>query len=439
MTWVDRVILAVALLGAATTGMVTATLLFSGKVVDLTGLLLATALFVAFSFLGWLYWRATQSPTQPDQEGYLILGQHRMRQLAACFLWIRMALLGIGVTLFGVLLAFFIRDVMITGTVDAAARCLTVQCVVHVQGAHARTTWEAVGLIVVGAGVGTAIRVGRRTGKRERPEDTMMTDPLGDPRDRVERYRRFERLFRAHDVLGKVINGVLDERGELPLRDGEEDVSRFIGAAFGKANKTTQAIVRLCLLGYAEDAVVLLRTNVNLLIDAVYVLTGDRTERFKDFLAHSYAERVKMFREGYAESPPEPPSFGDDETKRRAKAWGSIRDRARALPDGLSLLHYSQGYRLYSTIEHSDAWGLSHYLTPPQESSWVAGSEESDHLLDLVLPHAWRVLADIFSLFCQYFDIERSAAFAELNRVWQDIGGESREARGCRTECTRPS
>src|SRR5581483_1740128 len=213
---------------------------------------------------------------------------------------------------------------------------------------------------------------------------------------------------------GKVINRVLDERGELQLRDGEEDISQFIAAAFGKACKTTQAIVRLCLLDYGEDAVVLLRTNLNVLIDAAYFLAEDRADRFKKFLAHSYEERAKMFREGYAEPPPWPPPFGD-ETKRLAKAWGSIKDRASALPEGLRLLHYSQGYRLYSAIEHSDAWGLSDYLTPPQESGWVAGSEEGDRHLDLVLAHAWRVLADLFSLFCQYFDIERSAAFAELN------------------------
>lgn len=251
----------------------------------------------------------------------------------------------------------------------------------------------------------------------------IMFDPLGDPAERVERYKRFERLFGAHNVLGDVVNRVLDQRGELPLHEGEEDISRFIGAALGKALKTNQAIVRLCLLGYGEDAVVLLRTNVNLLIDAVYLLAEDRTERFKNFLAHSYDERAKMFREGYAEPPPWPPPFGD-ETKKRAKAWGTINARAAALPENLRLLHYSQGYRLYSALEHSDAWGLSDYVTPPQESGWVAGSEEGDRHLDLVLAHAWRVLADLFSLFCQYFAIERSAAFAELNRVWQDIGDE---------------
>ncbi|KFI23944.1 hypothetical protein [Nitrosococcus oceani] len=84
------------------------------------------------------------------------------------------------------------------------------------------------------------------------------------------RYERFQQEFRAQNILGDCINEIIDQHGDkLELRDGEErDLSLLVASAFfGKAQKTFQAVIRLCALGFGEDALILVRSNINLLIN----------------------------------------------------------------------------------------------------------------------------------------------------------------------------
>ena len=89
------------------------------------------------------------------------------------------------------------------------------------------------------------------------------------------RFQRFEKVFLALDQLGDYINSVLSSE-DMRIRDGrEQDLSLLVVAALGKGLKTFQAISNLCLLGRGEGALVLLRSNVNLLINLAYIRSAD--------------------------------------------------------------------------------------------------------------------------------------------------------------------
>src|SRR3989338_4905478 len=121
------------------------------------------------------------------------------------------------------------------------------------------------------------------------PETDVFADDPG-------RFQRFEREFRAQNFLGDLVNEILDRHEhKLKVKDGEErDLSLLISASFGKGLKTFQAISRLCALGYGEDAIILLRSNVNLLINTRFILSDKNpAERAKEFIAYSVKERLK--------------------------------------------------------------------------------------------------------------------------------------------------
>lgn len=117
-----------------------------------------------------------------------------------------------------------------------------------------------------------------------------------------ERYQRFVRHFRLNGDVGDAVNRVLDEEGEKSHeRDGaDRPLSVLIGTVLGKAMKTFQAIERLCLLGYGEDAAVLLRTNVNLLVNVAYIVSDEYpNERAAEFIADGWCRYRTFLREAY--------------------------------------------------------------------------------------------------------------------------------------------
>ncbi|MFQ5873699.1 MAG: DUF5677 domain-containing protein [Dehalococcoidia bacterium] len=241
-----------------------------------------------------------------------------------------------------------------------------------------------------------------------------------------QRYRKFERLFQAQNTLGDAVNTILDKHTDkLKVREGEErDLSLVVAAGLGKAIKTFQAITRLCLMGYGEDTLILLRSNINLLINIAYIVADRQpTERVKDFLAFSYQKRVKYLKVAHGvDQPPWGPPVPPDEVAQRAKAWNGvkIKDRAKALSE----LHYKQGYQFYSSLEHSDAWALSEYIQDWNEIGPRIGSEEGDKYVDIALIHSYGVLADLLFVVCRYFGIDEPDLFADLKNMWVKLGKE---------------
>src|SRR5687767_5380058 len=124
--------------------------------------------------------------------------------------------------------------------------------------------------------------------------------------DAAPRFRRFERLFLAHDTVGNCVNEVLDrEETRMRVRDGPDRfLSLVMAGALGRGMKSFQAVQRLCLLGFGEDAMVVLRSQVNLLINLAYI-GGDPEprERAADFTSYSYQKQQKYLTEVHGTDP----------------------------------------------------------------------------------------------------------------------------------------
>jgi Family of unknown function (DUF5677) len=251
----------------------------------------------------------------------------------------------------------------------------------------------------------------------------LVSAPFNLTPDVLPRYYRFQHLFQAQNTLGDIINEIFDDHADrLQVHEDEErDLSLLVPAALGKGIKTFQAITRLCLLGYGEDALVLVRSNINLLINIAYILADTQpTERVKDFLAFSYKERVKYLRLAHGvEIPPWHPPVPPDEVQPRAEALEKVRinQRAQVIPS----FHYTQGYRLYSSFEHADAWALSAYIGEWDEMGVIIGSEESDKYIGLALVHSYGILADLLFIFCKFYEIDRRDLFAKIEAMWKQI------------------
>jgi hypothetical protein len=255
-------------------------------------------------------------------------------------------------------------------------------------------------------------------------EHLPLNELIPDPQDRSDRFKRFERLFHAQDTLGDLINDVLDNHeDQLKIREGEEhDLSLLTATSFGKGMKTYQAIVRLCLIGYGEDALVLLRSNINLLINVAYVLAAPNPiDRANDFVAYSYNERVKYLRIAHdVKTSPWKAKMSDEEFKRRAEAWESVSLSERARISAASF-HYDIGYRIYSSFEHSDAFALNDYIQDWNEKGPLIQSGASDNHIGIALVHSFGVMADLFMLVCRYFAILRPDIAEKLGTMWKTL------------------
>jgi hypothetical protein len=241
-------------------------------------------------------------------------------------------------------------------------------------------------------------------------------------RDAEARYRRFPKLFKAQARLWDLVNVLLDQEGaKFRVRDGaEHDLSLLVGASLGKAMKSFEAVHELCLKGWGEDALILLRSNVNLLINLGYILGDDEpVERATDFIAHSYRERVKYLKAAHDASPPWKSSLTEEESEDRAKRWDSVKIKERA--DRVPKFHYSQGYKLYSSIEHSDAVALNGYIAEWNEVGPRINAGPGDDYIEVALGHNVMVLADIVMLYLGYFKIDRPDLKQQLRDLVESI------------------
>lgn len=241
--------------------------------------------------------------------------------------------------------------------------------------------------------------------------------------DATPRFERFERLFLAHDTVGDSMNEVLDhEQPKMRVRDGPDRIlSIVMAAALGRAMKTFQAVQRLCLLGFGEDALVALRSQINLLINVGYIV-GDPEprERAKDFAAYSYREWEKYLMEAHDHVPWEEPLFERDELNRRAGQWKKTTIRSRA--KRVSALHYTTAYRFYSSLEHADVMALFGYITEWDEVGPQIGSGPSDSHVEVALQHNLMVMADMLDVVCRYHGIERPDVFTRLTTMFAKLG-----------------
>jgi len=245
------------------------------------------------------------------------------------------------------------------------------------------------------------------------------------------RYERFQQEFRAQHIIEDVLDEILARhRDALKEREGEErDLSRLIGGlCFGKAHKTFQAIIRLCALGLGEDAAILLRSNINLLINVYFILKDtDPIERCNEFVDYSLSERMRYIDDAHEGKFPEWMKKISIENKKRikdrARKWSKnrIKDRAKKMDDSSYLLHYRQGYQLYSSLEHADVMALSGYVHDENGTNLRISSGPSDDYIGVVLVHNYAVMADLLVAVMNYYGIQRADLVEKLHRVWRAL------------------
>ncbi len=124
----------------------------------------------------------------------------------------------------------------------------------------------------------------------------------------------------------------------LRERDGpDRPLSVVMVAMLGKAMKTFAAIERLCLIGYGEDAAVLLRTNVNLLINTAYIVTDEKPN---DRAAEDIADAWRRFRTFMREASGKDVDAADlpfpaDRLSELSERWRAVTidNRAKKIPE----------------------------------------------------------------------------------------------------------
>jgi hypothetical protein len=148
------------------------------------------------------------------------------------------------------------------------------------------------------------------------------------------------------------------------------------------------------------------RSNINLLINLAYILFHrDPSDAAKNFWAYSFRERERYLHRahGVPEVPSGPP-MPIEEINRRVGLWPTkISDRAKA--GKLPPMYYEQGYKLFSSLEHSDPIALLGYVEDwdTEVGPTIEGASGRD--IDLALTYNSQVVADLLEFLIQHLKV----------------------------------
>jgi hypothetical protein len=213
------------------------------------------------------------------------------------------------------------------------------------------------------------------------------------------------------------------------------DRNMLAGVFLTKATKTHRATMILCKEGYGEDASILVRTILDMLINLKYMLSFsddimiDRYFRYDDVIrlqmyesAIASNEKVKeLFEE--RERKPKP----NDETltqvrKRAVEAkeaygykggWANLNLSDMAGRVGLAHL-YSRIFKLYSQSVHAAPRVFNDYATRQVDGGYFLDYNPSDKNIDHVLVGVFDTLSQILSLYCKVTGTKTPAGLDKL-------------------------
>ena len=102
-------------------------------------------------------------------------------------------------------------------------------------------------------------------------------------------YQNHKELFDFNNELRKIVDGVMD-------REFHKITPKvaFTTFALGKAYKTHEAILLLCLNGYGEDAAILTRSLFDLSITLLYILKDPTNKRVLRYFHYDSVIRKKI-------------------------------------------------------------------------------------------------------------------------------------------------
>lgn len=94
--------------------------------------------------------------------------------------------------------------------------------------------------------------------------------------------------------LNKQLHDLIEDKLQQDIPDGNNK-DFFMAFILGKSFKTYEATGLLCRSGYGEDAFMLARTLLELMVTASYILQDDTEDRLMRYISHDWVTRKKMY------------------------------------------------------------------------------------------------------------------------------------------------
>ena len=191
---------------------------------------------------------------------------------------------------------------------------------------------------------------------------------------------KYKSEFSLNQELLSVIDKALDKIENRKIEFFRLELFKAIMLAlFGKCRKQFKAIQLLCRKGYGEDACILTRSMLNILIDIEYILTdrevlAERYFRYEYVLKNKKIEVLKKHSKHGSIFPPKKPTISEEEILREVKKfkgdygknsgdWSGKTIKEKAMrARGFLPMAYDMAYRPHSDLEHSNVASLHSYI-----------------------------------------------------------------------------
>ena len=122
--------------------------------------------------------------------------------------------------------------------------------------------------------------------------------PVGSQAPQTPIEVKYKALFDYNRELRAVVDTIMEKKFPMGA-----DKDMFAAFCIGKAYKTQAAILLLCQQGYGQDAAILVRSLIELLITLLYILKDPTDERIQRYFAYDWIMRKKMY--NYGKTKPE--------------------------------------------------------------------------------------------------------------------------------------
>lgn len=184
--------------------------------------------------------------------------------------------------------------------------------------------------------------------------------------------------------FNKQLHDLIEAKLQLDVT-GTSDKDFFTAFVLGKAFKTYEAIGVLCKSGYGEDAFMLARTLLEIMVTTSYVLQDETDDRLMRYMNHDWVTRKEMYdyiltnpdllagfhKEIENGRPNTVPEVEEEYKKVMAKykyrnGWSD--KSIKQMSEDINRLDiYSTVYSLQCTIGHTNARSMNEYINLTEE------------------------------------------------------------------------
>jgi hypothetical protein len=208
----------------------------------------------------------------------------------------------------------------------------------------------------------------------------------------VAQFAGFFEILR--NLAGRIREIVSEQGGELNDRAPDErELWDFLRTSLATTSTNLDAVGILCEAGYAHQAMQIARSDMEVLIDAAFVLdpssTAEQVERAKDALAYSEHQRLVTMERGWGTGPVGiwQPTLSANERERRRNAWASVENRAARCtkdPD-VYAKEYERKYRVLSSYVHAEQIARQDFLSLAEDGRGQVNLGPSGRDVDVAL------------------------------------------------------